>query len=99
LPQDSFSANFLAKYLRLKLLHKFPLNVLVNQLFHNLKKGMYFKDLQGFKLIFSGRFARKERATYKVKFAGRTPLSSAATIVDYGFSQVVLLNSICGIKV
>jgi len=48
---------------------------------------------------FSGRFSRRERATYKNVHYGAMPISTVTANIDYSQGSVILKNGCCGIKV
>ena len=55
--------------------------------------------VKGFKMLVCGRFSRKQRASRVCLVKGSVPLGTKMAIIDYGFSTVVLRNSIVSIKI
>lgn len=64
LPIESFTARYVARFIRLKLLHKYPLRNIIRLMVDKLNLAIIASEINGFKLQFSGRFTRKDRATY-----------------------------------
>lgn len=60
---------------------------------------LYNHNIIGYKIVCSGRFDRKKRATYYWKFYGKLPFSSMYIHVDYHLETVILKYGICAIKV
>jgi len=50
-------------------------------------------------ILLSGRFSRRDRATYYWRLKGKLPFNSVTAKVDYNMLTVRLKNSLCGIKV
>lgn len=64
LPIESFTARYIARFIRLKLLHKYPLRNIMRLMVGKLNLAILANEINGFKLQFCGRFTRKDRATY-----------------------------------
>jgi Ribosomal protein S3, C-terminal domain len=62
-------------------------------------KAKFISELLGFKLKFSGRFSRKQRASSIVYRVGRVPLNKLSAEIDYGFYSIPLKNSEISVKV
>lgn len=92
----ALNANVVCNYLITKLKQRFKLFRVVDPLLKTLTK---LEILDGFKISCSGRFTRKQIATYYWEKKGNLPLNTVTRFVDYAFSTVILKNSICGIKV
>lgn len=71
------------------------------QLMVGIKKYLKYCGFSGCKLVFSGRFSRKQMATQEMFSYGSVPLStlSKTTFIDYSFGFVKLRNGICGVKI
>jgi len=54
--------------------------------------------LYGYKMCFSGRFARKQRASYIWYQKGKIPLNTIKIIIDYAAVTIPLKNSEVSIK-
>ena len=74
-----------------------------NMLFKVLKP--IFKNLElnpmiaGYKVSCSGRFTRKQRATYYWTNKGLVSFNKFNAVVDYSYRQVSLQFGVCGVKV
>lgn len=55
--------------------------------------------VRGYKITCSGRFSRKQRATYSWKSFGSLGLSSMKSKLDYSYKTIALKYSSCTIKV
>lgn len=91
----------LARYIGIKLANYYTLWELITPLRQELT---YLRKLGrggilGFKFHFCGRFSRKQRASSIWVVSGALPLNTTHVYIDYAFSEVVLKNSICSIKV
>jgi ribosomal protein S3 len=53
----------------------------------------------GFKMIFKGRFSRKDRASKMVLLMGKVPLNNININVDYNLITMPIKNSAISIKV
>ncbi len=64
-------------------------------------KFLLFKKqiIKGYKITCSGRFSRKQRATYSWKSFGTLSLSTMKSRLDYSFNTIALKYSSCTIKV
>ena len=95
------TAFMLSRFIAIRLAQDSPLWDLITPLRREIKyltmlgKG----KILGFKFHFCGRFSRRQRASSVWVVSGELPLSSMGTFIDYSFSEVVLTNSMCSIKV
>ena len=94
-----FSASFLGRYIKHKLLLQYPLGNVLYKIIAFLIKAKKKKVIIGFKILFSGRFSRKDRKSHKWKTGGWLGYSSMIGSLDYNLTLVSLLNSLCGIKI
>jgi len=93
------SANFIARYVKVKLIQRFPFRWVMNSIVKRLRFALARKFIFGFKILISGRFSRRDRSTHCWKAKGKVPLHSVISNLDFSFLKVYLLNSVCGIKV
>jgi len=61
---NSLTAQFIAKYISMRLLQRFPLRPLIRIILKQMKKAINFAYIHGFKIACNGRFARRGRATH-----------------------------------
>jgi hypothetical protein len=92
----NLNANYLLNYFIVKLGQYFKLNDIMIPIVQRLKR---LNDLEGFRLIFSGRLTRKERAAYIVKSHKSMPLSTYKARVDYASDFKILKFGVVGIKI
>jgi len=92
----NLNANFLLNYFIIKLGQYFQLNDIVSPIVKRLKRLI---DLEGFRLIFTGRLTRKERAAYIVKSHKSMPLASYKAKVDYASGFKIMKFGVVGIKI
>jgi hypothetical protein len=69
----------------------------INFLFKILR--FKYRFIKGYKIMCSGRFSRKQRATYSWKTFGSIAPSSMKSRLDYKHSSISLKYSLCTIKV
>jgi hypothetical protein len=96
----NFTSQVLVKYISIKLKQKFSFNQvirpLVKYLNYLIKKK---KILFGYRLELSGRFSRKQRATFLLFKNGKIPLGTIYTNIDYKTDFVILKNGLVNIKI
>lgn len=92
----SLNANILTNYVVTKLSQRFKLFRVIDPLLRTLTQ---LEFLLGFKVACSGRFTRKQIATYFWEKSGKLPLNTITQFIDYKYLTVTLKNSICGIKI
>lgn len=86
----------------LKDLNKFIQNIMYTKPKNFITFNPYVKNrIIGYKIACSGRFSRKQRASYEWKSAnlGRVSLSTLNSFIDYSFNDVRLKYGLCGVKV
>jgi len=93
------SASFLGRFIKTKLKLNFPFRTIMKIVIKRLRLLLRKKYIRGFKILFSGRFSRRDRSSYYWKSRGKVPLNSISSHIDYSLVIVKLLNSLCGIKV
>ncbi len=101
-----FSLNFLnitsdviSTYISLKLQQKYSLNWILRPVLKDLTTKVRKRLILGFKIVCSGRFTRKQIATYSWNKFGSLNISSFSSLVKYSESSVRLKYGLCGIKV
>ena len=99
LTNNNITANFLAKFLSVKLERSYFLFEVLKTLNRALKGLMRKRILQGYRIKFSGRYSRQQMAVALINGSGSFARSSIETRLDYAFSTAKLRFSICGIKV
>jgi len=92
-------ARYICKFIKTKLIQRFPFRWIMNFLSKRLRFAIKRKYIYGFKILLSGRFSRRDRATYYWRIKGKVPFNSVSAKVQYVLFTVKLLNSLCGIKV
>lgn len=60
---------------------------------------LYYSNIMGFKMVFKGRFSRKERASKMRLQIGKIPLNILNVNIDYNFITLPIKNSAISIKV
>lgn len=96
LKKDQISASLLSKYLEIKFNQGFSLMDIVSPLKNILRTT---RGLKGYRLDFSGRFTRRQRASFLSFKEGRVPFSTLSSKIDYSENSVVLKYGKCGFKV
>jgi len=61
---NTVSAKFISNFLKNKLLQRFPMKKAMFAMLYTLKLSLRKKIIYGFKILFSGRFSRRDRASY-----------------------------------
>jgi len=74
----------------------FKINVIIRKLISGLRS---VRLIEGFKICVSGRFSRKQIATYRWEKRGNVSLNTMNTIIDYSCGEWISWYGICGIKV
>ena len=90
-------ANYIKKNLKKKETFRYVLKQVHRDFFFNNK--FFNSRILGYKIILSGRFTRKRRATYFWVHDNKTPFSTISVTVDYCFETLVLKFGICGLKI
>lgn len=94
------NANIISQFFNIRLQQYYT----VWEIFKNInvlfKKLMFtHKVLKGFKIVFSGRFSRKQRTTYGVKKFGTLGPGTAKSRLDYANLVIPLRYSLCSVKI
>lgn len=95
------TAALVSTYVRFKLRQYFPLKTIIYPLFSYLNSRFsnptnYFL---GYKILCSGRFARRDRATYLWQSRRSVPFSTITAPVDFSSQIFTLKYSACSVKV
>lgn len=92
---------FLARFVARRVSYGFPLARVVRPLLKDLNEAIAsnLHTITGFRIACSGRFNRKQMATYVWEKAGSLPLNSMASQISYGFATAFLKYGACGIKI
>lgn len=93
--EDTITAKFLITYMIIKLKKKFSLKYVLNSVIKFLKNT---KKIEGYKIKCSGRFDKKQRATYLLKQLKKVSSTGIFIPLDYAFSTLTLKYGLCGIK-
>jgi len=95
---DYITAEGLAYYFSVKIKNNFT----INQVTYPVIKRVISENnyiFKGLLVIYSGRFTKKQRATYKKIRIGKTPFNTLLSNLDYGSNEMILKYSICNVKV
>jgi len=96
----NFTAELLARYICIKLKQRFTLQQTIRPLINYLSRDILVKKiLFGYRIQCTGRFTRRQRATYLVFKEGKVPLATIQTKIDYAADYVVLKDGVGSIKV
>lgn len=100
LSKMNVNANIISEFFFIRLTQYYTIwEVLrnINFLFKSLMRGK--KLVRGYKITCSGRFSRKQRATYSWKAFGSLAFSTVKSKLDYSYKTIALKYSSCTIKV
>lgn len=95
----NITSNVISTYITLKLQQKYSLNWILRPVIKDLTSKVRKRLILGFKIVCSGRFTRKQIATYSWNKFGSLKISSFSSLVKYSESCVRLKYGLCGIKV
>lgn len=93
------TSDVIATYISLKLQQKYSLNWVLRPILKDLSTKIKKRIFLGFKIVCSGRFTRKQIATYSWTKKGSLRLNNFSNLVKYSESSVRLKYGLCGIKV
>jgi ribosomal protein S3 len=71
----------------------------MNHLKSRIKLHTKSNNLKGYKMHLTGRFTRKQRASYYWFSRGKVPLNTISAFVDFAFFTIPLTNSAITVKV
>ena len=83
----NITASLITRYFIRKLLHGFLVHEIIYPVLKDLKQN---RNIQGFRLLCSGRFTRKQRAMIKWNRYKKMPLSTITANIDYSTSSIPL---------
>jgi ribosomal protein S3 len=92
----SITSSFLARYLSIKLLQRHRLMQTLHPVFKDLRQN---SRILGYRVACSGRFTKKEIATYQWFQAGSLPTNKLRAHLDYAFLPFIMKYSVCCFKV
>lgn len=93
------TADIVATYISMKLQHRHSLEWILKPVIKDLEKRILKKTFLGYKIVCSGRFTRKQIATYMWMKKGPLPLNNFSNVIKYSESRVRLKYGACGVKV
>lgn len=93
---SELSIEIIKKFIIVRLQQRFKVSQIIVPIMKNLKEN---KNILGYKFSFSGRFSRREMATYEWFVDGAIPLNTINAKIEYKQFPVLLKDGICGIKV
>lgn len=99
LSAQTLTADIMAQYVISRLRVNFRLQSLMRIVIRQMQQQLYYARILGFKVICSGRFERRGRASYVWKSIGKVPNTNFEMDLDYSMRLVTLTNSICAIKI
>lgn len=91
--------NIVALYIAYRLQQRYSLNWVLKPVLRDLSKRIDRGQLAGYKILCSGRFTRKQIATYTWSKKGSLGLNTFTSLVKYAQSKVRLKFGIGGVKV
>lgn len=95
---ENISAYLVVNFIKIRLKQQYTLGSIIYPLARFLTS-ISGATIKGFRIDCSGRFSRRQRASYLSVKDGRLPFSSRNLNADYHFSEVILKFGKCGIKV
>ena len=93
------TTDIIATYISLKLQQRYSLNWVLRPILKDLTSKMKSKVFSGYKIVCSGRFTRKQIATYMWMKQGSLQLNNFSSLVKYSQASIKLKYGLCGIKV
>lgn len=93
------STDVISTYISLKLQQRYSLNWVLRPILKDLTLKIKKKIFLGYKIVCSGRFTRKQIATYMWSKQGSIRLNNFTNLVKYSESTVRLKYGLCGVKV
>jgi hypothetical protein len=92
----NINSQIIAKYLSIRMQQRYRLLQALRPVFKDLKKNPL---IDGYKIMCSGRFTKKEIATFQWHRSGRVSTSTLYSFLDYTLKTCVLKYSKCSFKV
>ncbi len=93
------TADIISNYISLKLQQRHSLNWILRPIVKDLTTKVKKKIFLGYKIVCSGRFTRKQIATYMWLKQGSLKLNTFSSLVKYSEARVRLKYGACGVKV
>ena len=93
------TSDIITTYISLKLQQKYSLNWVLRPILKDLSNKIKSKVFLGYKIVCSGRFTRKQIATYMWMKQGSLNLNNFSSLVKYSQTSIKLKYGMCGIKV
>ena len=94
----SVSVEAITSHISLRLQKKFSLNWVLLPVLKDLSYKVKSNVFLGYKLVCSGRFTRKQIATYTWVKKGSIKFNSVSNLIKYSEARVRLKYGLCGIK-
>jgi hypothetical protein len=91
--------NIISNYISWKLTQKHRLAWVLQSIIKDLSWRVDSGIIGGYKILTSGRFTRKQIATYSWVKGGQLPLNQLTKLIKFSVSSVRLKYGVCGIKV
>lgn len=95
----NITTDIISTYISLKLQQKYSLNWILRPILKDLTNKIKSKVFLGYKIVCSGRFSRKQLATYMWMKQGSVKLNKFSNLIKYSQTAVKTKYGICGIKV
>lgn len=95
--KSTITAGMIARYMVLKFLQGFKLNFVINTVRRTIRS--FFKNKHGYKICLSGRFTRKQIATYRWFKSGSITLNQRVSGIDYAHDGGASKFGLFGIKI
>lgn len=95
----NISAQAITTYLSLKLQKRYSLDWVLRPILKDLGSKIKRRSITGYKIVCSGRFTRKQIATYMWMKGGSINLNTISNLIKYSEARIRLKYGLCGIKV
>lgn len=95
----NITVDSIASYISLKLQKRYSLNWILRPILKDLSMKVKQKNFLGYKIVCSGRFTRKQIATYMWMRNGSLKLNNISNLIKYSETRVRLKYGLCGIKI
>lgn len=95
----NISVNAISTYLSLKLQKRYSLDWVLKPILKDLNVKIRRRNFIGYKIVCSGRFTRKQIATYMWMKGGSLKLNTLSNLIKYSEIRVRLKYGLCGIKI
>lgn len=98
LQKDNVTPTFIVNYILYKLRQRYSLPWILRPILRDLRKKKSENKIAGFKMLYAGRFTRKQIADYSWTTLGKSSLNSFKNRVKYGAGSIKLKYGVCGLK-